>query len=84
MRRIFAGELMDGGGWAFDHPGGVIADGDGDGAMAGCGFSRREAEDDLSWGVAAWDNLGLVKWGSYRGVGQIFGKRGLIWPWGRR
>ena len=50
MRRIFAGELMGGGGWAFDHPGGVIADGDGDGAMAGCGFSRREAEDELSWG----------------------------------
>ena len=39
---------MGGGGWAFDHPGGVIADGDG--AMAGCGFSRREAEDELSWG----------------------------------
>ena len=48
MRRIFAGELMGGGGWAFDHPDGVIADGDG--AMAGCGFSRREAEDELSWG----------------------------------
>jgi len=33
MRRFLAGELMDGGGWAFDHPVGAITDGDG--AIAG-------------------------------------------------